>query len=307
MKAVIDIGSNSCRLLLAETEKGRLTPAAKEAVVTRLGGGLDSSGLLSPQGINRTLTALNAFKKRIPPNVPTRVLATSAVRSASNKAEFIELVQKETGWGVKVLSGSEEAGLSFLGATAALFGSELKDPISVLDIGGGSTEIYTGLASGKLLGGGSTELGAVRLLERCISGHPVSEWERERLEKVTAKQLMPLLRENKRLGPRTLVAVGGTALTAAALNRNTAVYDEDGLNGDKLALAAIKKIYGKLLSMSLKERRHLAALQRGREDVIISGICLLWQAVSLLGFSEILISVGDLLSGYLLLAVDGGR
>ncbi len=307
MRAVIDIGSNSCRLLLAETENGRVIPAVKEAVITRLGGGAARLGFLSAAGIERTLAALDTFKKQIPPHIPTGVLATSAVRTAANKEEFIKLVQKKTGWPVEVLSGSKEARLSFLGAAATLPAGLLLDPCCVIDVGGGSTEIYTGSAAGELLGGGSLEIGAVRLLEHFISGHPVSGRERKRLEKVIRGQLKPLVEKNRKLGPRTLAAVGGTALTAAALNRNMAVFDEEYLNGEKLLLTEIEETYAKLADMTLKERRGLKALQPGREDVIVSGICLLWQAVSLLGFSEILISVGDLLSGYLLSAVDGGR
>ena len=154
MKAAIDIGTNSVRLLAVEHRRGVLVPLVKETKITRLGQSVDQAGRLNSEAMNRTIDVLVFFKeKRLPKGIIPTVIATSAVRDAANRDEFLENVHVRTGWNVRVLTGAEEALLSFRGALAALGPERIKEPAAVLDIGGGSTELYTGLADGTLLGG----------------------------------------------------------------------------------------------------------------------------------------------------------
>ncbi|MCK9527027.1 MAG: Ppx/GppA family phosphatase [Limnochordia bacterium] len=292
MRAVLDVGTNSVRLLLARIHSDRVEPLLREVRVTRLGQGTDASGELREDAMVRTLDALGELVALIPPGTPTAIFATSAVRDAKNKGQFVELVREALGLQLEVLSGIAEAELSFRGALASFEGVELADPITVVDIGGGSTEIYTGRTSGELLGGGSLQIGAVRLLERYGDGLPAPE--------EIAGILLPLAKKNLAFQPQTLVAVGGTATSLAAIEQELLHYDDEQVMGFAFSLGELESCYMKLVRLSLEERRRISSLQAGREDVIVYGAAILVEAARLLGFSRILVSTGDLLTARLL-------
>jgi exopolyphosphatase/guanosine-5'-triphosphate,3'-diphosphate pyrophosphatase len=230
----------------------------------------------------------------IPAGTPTSILATSAVRDAQNKEEFTRLIKERLGLSLEILSGLEEAELSFRGALLSLQSYELADPITVVDIGGGSTEIYTGRVGGELLGGGSLQMGAVRLLERCGASRLPSSGE-------IAEILLPLVEENLAFQPKTLVAVGGTASSLAAIIQELAIYSDAKVMGFSFSLGELEDCYAKLGRLSLEERRQIPSLQAGREDVIVYGAAILIQVARLLRFSRILVSTGDLLAAQLTL------
>lgn len=299
MKAVIDIGTNSVRLLVAELKNGQVDPLIRETKVTRIGRGVDSSLALPADGMERTLAALREYQGLIPANVPVQVLATSAVRDATNRDDFEKLVQAETGWQLKVLSGDKEAELSFKGALLDLPGQNLTDPLSVVDIGGGSTEIYTGDGSGNLLGGGSAQVGAVRMLERFITTHPLLLEEQVAMENEIKELLTPLVQQNLQYKPKGLVAVGGTATSLAALLQNLDQFDYEKVAGFVISHDELVDLSARLGKLSLDERSLLPSLQKGREDVIISGASILIKTMELLGFKQLIVSCGDLLYGSL--------
>lgn len=298
MRAVLDVGTNSVRLLLAELHGEIVKPVRREVRVTRLGQGVDASGELRPDAMARTLGALEELMTLVPPGTPTSIMATSAVRDAKNKGEFARLVEERLGLSLKILSGLQEAELSFRGALSSLRAYELIDPITVVDIGGGSTEIYTGRIGGELLGGGSLQIGAVRLLER-YGDHRLPTPEE------IAEILRPVIEENLAFQPKTLVAVGGTATSLAAIIQELQVYSDEKVMGSVFSLRELEDCYAKLGRLSLEERRQIPSLQAGREDIIVYGAAILIQVASLLGFSRIMVSIGDLLSAQL--AAEGNE
>lgn len=307
MRAAIDVGTNSVRLLVAaETPQG-FQPVLKDLRIARLGQGVDASGRLSPEAVDRTLRALQELAGLVPPGVPVTAFATSAVRDAVNGREFAQLVEERLGFPLSILSGSKEAELSFAGAVWSLQEFDLPEPISVVDVGGGSTEIYTGLVSGTLLGGGSSQVGAVRMLERFVTSHPLLPQEQEAMEEEIRKILTPLVEQNLAYRPRTLVAVGGTATSLAAIIQGLEEYGDEKVTGYAFSLEQLEDIYAQLGRLTLEERRKIPALQKGREDVIVCGAAILVQAVRLLGFRKLYCSAWDLLYAALALSVDGAR
>ncbi|HPT84355.1 MAG TPA: hypothetical protein PLM25_10720 [Limnochordia bacterium] len=306
MRAALDVGTNSVRLLVAESTAQGLRPVRRAMRIVRLGEGVDAAGRLNAQAVERTLQALEELKNLIPPGVPVAAFATSAVRDAKNGQEFARLVEERLGFPLEILSGEREAELSFAGAVWSLRELKLPEPITVVDVGGGSTEIYTGLGTGELLGGGSSQVGAVRMLERFITAHPLLSSEQLAMEAEIRRLLAPLAERSRALGPRSLVAVGGTATSLAAILQKLAEYSDEKVTGYAFSLEDLGRIYGQLGRLSLEERRQIPALQAGREDVIVCGAAILVQAAELLGFRKLYTSAWDLLYARLALSVDGG-
>ena len=290
--AVIDVGTNSVRLIWARVSPEGVEPVAKEVRVTRIGEGVDRTKRLLPKAMARTLDAIGDFIALVPAGASLWIVATSAVRGASNGAEFAQLVWERTGVTLQVLSGDEEAQLSFSGAAYALRSLSLPDPLTVVDVGGGSTEIYTGTSQGELLGGGSVPLGAVRLLERCGARLPTSE--------DMIGILQPLVQLNLGFYPKTLVAVGGTATSLAAIIQDLDQYDDEKVQGFAFSVQELEDCYSRLGRLSLAERRQIPSLQSGREDVIVYGAAILLEIARLTGFAKLYVSSGDLLYGLLL-------
>ncbi|HBN95859.1 MAG TPA: phosphatase [Firmicutes bacterium] len=289
MRAVLDVGTNSVRLLVAKVSQGKVEPLTREVKVTRLGQGVDERRRLDPVAMGRTLAALSELTALIPKGAPISIMGTSAVRDAQNGKEFAELVKMETGLSLQILSGLEEAELSFKGAVFSLQDLHLPDPVTVVDIGGGSTEVYTGTRGGTLLGGGSAQVGAVRLLEKGESSDL----------SIDLSLLEPVVQENLKFSPKTLVAVGGTATSLAAMIQDLQEYSDEKVTGFFCSLEELKKCYRKLGRLSLEERRHIPSLQAGREDVIVYGAAILIRVVELMGISQFYTSSGDLLYGWL--------
>lgn len=307
MKAVFDLGTNSVRLLVAEVNDKCVIQQKKEVRITRLGQGVDKTGKLDKAAITRTLDAVFDLASEISPGVPVSIFATSAVRDAKNAREFSQLVEERIGVPLEILSGAEEAQLSFCGAVLSLCHLDLPDPVSVVDVGGGSTEIYSGLQTGKLLGGGSAQVGAVRMLERFISEHPLLSQDRASMEDEIERLLQPLVEDNLKLGPKTLIAVGGTATSIAAMIRDLQVYDDYQVTGIAFSKSSLIDSYDHLARLSLQERREIPSLQVGREDVIVCGAAILVKVAEMMGAEEIVTSAWDLLYGKLVFPVDGGK
>jgi exopolyphosphatase/guanosine-5'-triphosphate,3'-diphosphate pyrophosphatase len=291
-RALISIGTNSTRLLVLRGDE----LVAAQSTGTRLGTGLDASGALDPQARERTLGVIAEYVARITrADATIDVIATSALRRASDAQAFSAAVQTLTGVDPRVLSGDEEATYSFLGAT---YGNTSAATVGVLDVGGGSTELAVGNATGveRTL---SLEIGAVRLSER----HPALLGARA-LDEAARKTLTQTAREDARsvLAPlgalrgfERLLAVGGTVFTASAMIAN----DETQRDGAGFSRTQRIELIDALLAQSLAQRRTMAHIRPQRADILPAGLIVVDEACLQLGIDTLYVSYADLLAGYL--------
>ncbi|MCR4419084.1 MAG: Ppx/GppA phosphatase family protein [Clostridia bacterium] len=282
IRASVDIGTNSVRLLVARVEKDALTPLCRQLASTRLGEGIQVSGRLESDAWRRTLEALGGFARIISAYLPDEVtaVATSAVREAANGSEFAAAAGRVLGAPVKVLTGEEEARLSYLGAVRGLGWERAV----VVDIGGGSTELT--YPAGDTLVSRSRPVGAVRCTQARSSRADITR----ELELLTAgvPQGLPL------------IAVGGTATTLAAVEMSLTPYDPDRVHGHRLSVRQIDRLYARLAALDLAQRRRVPGLQPERADIILAGIAILQEVLALLSREEVIVSEADLLYALLL-------
>lgn len=307
MLATIDIGTNSVRLLIAQPialgNTFYLQPVVRELQVTRLGQGVNSTGKLARDAINRTCLVLRSFQEILQqyPVEQMVVIATSAVRDAVNRQEFVDAVKAITGWDVTILSGKDEAEASFLGACQAVRNLNLPGSADVLvmDIGGGSTELIHGRLSGEIIYGGTSQIGSVRMTEMAITQHPVSTEEMDNLRAVIRERASVLVEQcslSLSANP-ILIGVGGTITTLAALDLGLTVYDADKVTGFVLTKQRVAYWVEHLAKLTIVERAVLPGMSRGREDVIVAGAAIADGFMDLLGVEEIVVSDGDLMQG----------
>jgi len=283
MFGAIDVGTNSVRLLIAECENNKINYVYKDLKTTRLGEGLRSN-VLQEKAIERTVQALEEFLKILDRYKITKVraIATSAAREALNSDI---LVKKALALGLKIeiISGEEEAWLSYRGATSAWPGVPHQ---VVIDIGGGSTEI-TYSVNDKIVST-SVKAGAVRCTENNWTEGQIKETFQSVIEKISS------------LPERILIGVGGTITSLAAIAQELTTYDYRLIQGFKLKSAKIKSIRNKLAQLPLTERRQIPGLQPSRADIIVAGTDILLALMSGLKEEQILVSERDLLDGIIL-------
>ncbi len=281
--ATIDIGTNSVLLLIADGHASTLTPVAESSTITRLGQGVDRSGQLHPQAIDRTLTCLAQYAKCIKKHNVDRfdVVSTSAARDARGTDVFLAKAQEVLGIRPRVVSGETEAQLSFRGA---LTGLPIEGAIAVYDVGGGSTEVVFGRSN---LGqiptierATSVDIGCVRLTERHVCSDPPSQAElgairRDVLEKLSLISLPT--------SPCTWIGMGGTITTLAAIEKAMTTYDAAEIHGFHLTLTEIERLGKRLETMQGDKRREVAGLPPARADVIVTGTVLIRE---LLGWAK---------------------
>jgi len=280
--AASDVGTNSCRLLIADIDsQGMMSVLQKEVVTTRIGEGLARSGWLTPEAINRTLNCLEIFleimrKWQVSERV---VVATSAVREALNRADFLFLAEERTGLPIRVLNGEEEGQLSYLGARKAL---RLKGNPIVIDVGGGSTEIIYQRRGIKTV---SIPVGAVRAFE--------AHWDETEIMNRLAANIP------SRLGAKSspLVVVGGAATTLVAVKKRLERYDPREVQGEELGRLEVLELHHLLENLTLEERRSLPGLQPERADIIVSGLLIIKCLLELIGRDRFIVSDSDLLDG----------
>ena len=279
---VIDIGTNSTRLLVAEESEGHLRTVATNLAITRLGEGIGSGGLL-PSAVARTSEVVYSFLReaRLLGAEPVVAVATSAVRDAANRADFLSLVYGDTGLKIRVLSGAEEANYSYQGVMSGL--SVEQRSTAVLDIGGGSTELCW-IESNELCAV-SVNIGAVRLT---LTGIPPAE---------VHMAFSPHLSKMRQAGVTNLVGVGGTVTTLAAIKQELVVYDPERVHGFCLLSRDVAGILKKLSGMELAERRNVAGLQPERADIIVAGVNILKVVMAGLKIDRLVVSECDLLYG----------
>ncbi|MGD0152977.1 MAG: Ppx/GppA phosphatase family protein [Thermacetogeniaceae bacterium] len=287
--AAVDIGTNSVRLLIAKPNNRLLDAELRTLRMCRLGEGMTSGEGLQPQAVARTVQALQEFNALLETYGvhQVRTVATSAVREAPNAAFFVDQVRLQTGLEVDVISGKEEAYLSYLGACRAL--PEMRQRV-VIDIGGGSTEFAwpSGMKSSETLVSHSIPLGAVRLTEQPLL-----------LSEILAG-LKPALEPLQAVKPASLIGVGGTITTLASVDQALPVYDPERVHGYRLSRAAVERILFFLAAQTNDKRKQVAGLQPERADIIVAGTTILWTILGYLEAEQIIVSEADILDGIIL-------
>jgi exopolyphosphatase/guanosine-5'-triphosphate,3'-diphosphate pyrophosphatase len=330
--AAIDCGTNSIRLLIADLNKesdqservrgatgpahpspAPLTDVTREMRIVRLGEGVDRTGRLSAAALDRTMTALREYAGLIADAKPAavRMVATSATRDAANSQEFTDRVRDVLGVPPEVITGDEEAALSFTGATRELAGTALAGeclpPYLVTDIGGGSTEFVLGgtdeadargqvsVSRGRVQGR-SVNIGCVRLTERHLHGDPPAQGEIAS----TVKDIDAGLDQAAAVPvekARTLVGLAGSVTTVAAIALGLEEYDSARIHHSRVSAARVHEIAVGLLAMTRAERAAIPVMHPGRVDVIGAGALILDRIMTRFGFAEVLVSEHDILDG----------
>ena len=301
--AVVDIGTNSTRLLVAEVDGSGLAELQRESIVTRLGEGVDATGALGDEPQGRVFAALDTYADAIEhhgASVRTAVM-TSAVRDASNGAAFATAVRDRYGLEGRTLSGDEEARLTFLGATAARSGEEA---LLVIDIGGGSTELVVG-AAGAVEFHVSTQVGVVRHTERHLHSDPPAADELAALAADAGAAFAAAVPEDVRARPQGAVAVAGTATSCASIDLALDPYDPERVEGHTLSRERIAELRDRLGALPLAERRGVTGLDPARAPTIVAGTVVLLEALGAFGLDAVEVSERDILWGVALDSVDG--
>lgn len=298
--AAIDVGTNSTRLLVAEIAgpDAELVTLDRRMTITRLGQGVDSARRLAPEAIDRTVAALASYRdavEAIGGVTAIRATATSAARDASNRDDFFDPATAALGVRPELLSGQEEARLSFLGATTGLAGFA-PAPYLVVDIGGGSTEFVVGTAAPDGLV--SVDIGCVRITEAWLHGDPPTAEELSQAVHVVREHLADVLREVPEVkAARTLVGLAGTVSTFAMIEQGLAAYDRDRVHHFWLTKEAAEDVFRTLATEAIADRRHNPGLEPGRVDVIVGGAVILVSILRTFGFDRMLTSEADILDG----------
>jgi exopolyphosphatase/guanosine-5'-triphosphate,3'-diphosphate pyrophosphatase len=295
--AVIDIGTNSTRLLIAGVDSsGAVSPLVRRSTVTRLGDGVDASGSLSEEAISRVLRTLDGYCTEIIAYDCAANLAvlTSAVRDASNGAAFTERIREDFSLDARTLSGDEEAQLTFLGAMHDREPSE--QPCVVIDIGGGSTEFIVGHNSTATYHV-SLPAGVVRMSERHIKSDPPAPSELQSLALDVRTIFLEGLPPEERSPVTEGIAVAGTATSAAAIDQELDPYDPSRVHGYPLLLATTELLLARLADMTETQRRAVAGLHPDRAPTIVAGMILLSEALRAFELDCVEVSDHDILFG----------
>jgi exopolyphosphatase/guanosine-5'-triphosphate,3'-diphosphate pyrophosphatase len=303
---VVDIGTNSTRLLVAEVVDGRIRELDRRSEVTRLGAGVDATGRLAEDAQARVFAVLDAYSAAIAEHgcgITTAVL-TSAVRDAANGPEFAAAVRDRYGLAARTIAGDTEARLTFLGATAGR--DRDAGPLVVIDIGGGSTEYVVG-RGGEMSFHVSTQAGVVRQTERFLRSDPPAHDEltalADEVRAIVAQAVPPEVRDP--VG--TAVAVAGTATSCAAIDLELDPYDPARVEGHRLEAGTLELMLARLAEMTLARRRRVTGLHPDRAPTIVAGVIILLEALRAFGLDEVEISEHDILWGAALTAAaDAG-
>jgi exopolyphosphatase/guanosine-5'-triphosphate,3'-diphosphate pyrophosphatase len=297
--AGVDIGTNSTRLLVADVDgagnDARLTPLDRRMRITRLGQGVDATRRLHPEAIGRTLDVLREYRSALDQLGvdDVRATATSAARDALNRDDFFGPATDALGVTPELLTGDEEARLSFLGATSGLAEPA---PYLVVDIGGGSTEFVVG--DTEPAGQISVDVGCVRLTEQLLHSDPPAPEELAEAVAIVRDHLADVDRELPAAREAaTLVGLAGTVTTVAAVELGLPEYDPEKIHHFRLTKEAAEDVFRTLATEPAAERRHNPGLDPGRVDVIVGGAVVLVTIMRVLGFDEVLVSEADILDG----------
>jgi exopolyphosphatase/guanosine-5'-triphosphate,3'-diphosphate pyrophosphatase len=296
--AVADVGTNSTRLLIADVGDDRVEDELeRRSVVTRLGAGVDADGHLREDAMERVYSTLDEFKQEIDRHQAEKRIAvlTSAVRDATNGADFARAIEDRYGFEPHVLTGDEEATLTFLGATSERDPADMT-PTLVVDIGGGSTELVVG-SSREANFHVSTQAGVVRHTERHIHHDPPKEDELDELAADAKTIIEAAVPEDIRKAIGRGIAVAGTATSLAAIDQQLDPYDPDKVHGYALPRNHAEQILKDLAAIPLDQRRETKGLHPDRAPTIIAGVLILLEVMTVIGLDEIEVSEHDILRG----------
>jgi exopolyphosphatase/guanosine-5'-triphosphate,3'-diphosphate pyrophosphatase len=296
--AVVDIGTNSTRLLIAAVDPrdGSMEELVRRSEVTRLGDGVDAGGSLSDAAAGRVFARLDEYRREIDAHRCEAEMAvlTSAVRDASNGSDFAQRVRSRYRLDARVLSGEEEAQLTFLGAMSGR--APAAEATVVVDVGGGSTEFVVGV--GRRAGfHASLPVGVVRMSERHIRSDPPAPAELQELADDVRRALAAGLPEREREAVRRGIAVAGTATSAASIDQELDPYDPARVHGYVLELATIELLLARLAAMHEAERREVVGLNPDRAPTIVAGMVILGEALKAFRLERVEVSEHDILHG----------
>src|SRR4051812_2577411 len=295
--AVVDIGTNSTRLLIADVDgPRRVAEVDRRSIVTRLGQGVDRTGVLANEAMERVFAVLADYRAALDAAHVERTSAvlTSAVRDAANGDEFTRTVAERYGLDAHAISGDEEARLSFLGATSDRERDGAR--LVVIDIGGGSTEFVAGV-DGQVEFHVSTQAGVVRHTERFLRSDPPAPEELQLLAADVSDAFTASIPADVRAAVRAGIAVAGTATSLAAIVQRLEPYDPARVHGFRLLRAEVEEQLARLAGMTLEDRGEVAGLHPDRAPTIVAGAVLLTEAMRAFELDEVEVSEHDILHG----------
>jgi exopolyphosphatase/guanosine-5'-triphosphate,3'-diphosphate pyrophosphatase len=306
--AAIDCGTNSTRLLVAERDgDGSVRTLERLMRITRLGRGVDATGELEPTAVERTVEVLREYREVMdrlgvaPDPGAVRMTATSAARDATNREGFFAAAEAAVGVRPELITGAEEAALSFRGATAEL--DPALGPFLVVDIGGGSTEFSYGTTESEAAI--SLDMGCVRLTEKFLLHDPPLPEELSNCLQVVEVHLDDVRRAIPDLDQvRTFVGLAGTVSTTAAVEIGLHEYDRDRIHHFTLTKPAVEDVFRTLATETVEERKDNPGMEPQRADVIVGGLCVLVELMRRFGYHECLVSEADILDGLALSILD---
>jgi exopolyphosphatase/guanosine-5'-triphosphate,3'-diphosphate pyrophosphatase len=303
--AAIDIGTNSVRLLVAEPsgDATAFRPVERLMRITRLGQGVDATGALAPDAIERTVEVLREYRAVMDAHGVgrLRMTATSAARDAANRDTFFEAAEASVGARPELIGGEEEGRLSFLGATAELDPAD--GPFLVVDIGGGSTEFSIGTETAE--GVVSVDMGCVRFTEQYIKTDPPAPEELSACLSVADAFIEDVVRDLPGVrDAKTFLGLAGTVTTVAAVEIGLATYDRDRIHHFHLSHAAAEDVFRTLATESRADRVFNPGLEEARADVIVGGAAILVTIMRHFDFAECLVSEADILDGLVMSIAD---
>lgn len=302
--AVVDLGSNSTRLLVADVRDARVEKLDRRTRVTRLGEGVDASNRLTDEAMDRVYDTVAGYREAIDELGAelTVGVATSAVREAGNREDFLGGLSERFGIDARPISGEEEARLTFLGATSGRGGGE---PTLVVDIGGGSTELVVGEPGQDPDFHASTRAGSVRQTERHLSADPPPAHEVDALRSEVREIIEEAVPAEIRSSVRRGIAVAGTATSLASIDQQLEPYDPARVHGHRLGLGKCEQMLAMLAALPLAERRDVTGLHPDRAPMIVAGAAIFVEAGQAFGLDEMEISEADILYGTALSAARG--
>jgi len=303
--AAIDCGTNSIRLLIAESKPGGgLVELDRRTEIVRLGQGVDATGEFHPEALRRTFAATESYAKIIQdagvPADKIRFVATSASRDARNRDEYFEGVHRRLGVLPDVISGDTEAGLSFTGALTGV--QPEGDPVLVMDIGGGSTEFILGSSDGAMNSAISLDIGSVRLTERFLRKNPPAEDDLARAAAHVDGMLDDSGIDFGSVG--TWIGVGGTVTTLAGVYLELKHYDREQVHWSGIPIQDVGALLRRLSSLDVEEIRALPSMHPGRADVITGGALVAARVAERLSVPDLIVSETDILDGIALALLD---
>ena len=308
--AAFDIGTVTCRLLLAEVENGSLVELERRCAITNLGVGVDKTGVLQDDAIQRVVAKIgeyvaivDGYKDEEHPAIPIVAVATSASRDARNSEELVGRLRK-MGVELSVIEGSREAALSFRGAARGYEGENLL----VDDMGGGSTDVVLGVGGKEPRRSHSFNIGCRRVTERFYVSDPPSEDECLAARAWAREQFSPYFEDARSSGIAIdrIVAVAGTATSVVSMHKKMEVYDSSQVDGSEVTFETLQELYDRLRSLPLLERKNVVGLQPERASVIVAGLGILLEVLTAAGCDSFTVSESDILQGLILDAYEQG-